>query len=81
MHVAKPSCTVCGKSINPPKRAQLQREHKQRLTCLACGESDARGERASWCVVQQYGKGPYQLVTNTAAKSVLRGTNQKNLRS
>jgi hypothetical protein len=30
--------------------------------------------------VQEYGKGPYQLVTPTAAKTTLQQTNQKQVR-
>ena len=49
--------------------------------CLSCGESLAGSTRASWCVIQPYGKGPYMLVTPTAAFSTLLDTNQKQLRS
>lgn len=81
MHVAKPSCTVCGKEITPIKRAQLQREKRERLTCLACGEAASKVERASWCVVQEYGKGPYQFITSASAPITLRQTNQKQVRT
>lgn len=49
-------------------------------TCLFCGEEQARAERRSWCVVQHYQKGPYQLLTAESAASVLRNTNQKQTR-
>jgi hypothetical protein len=52
-----------------------------KLTCLACGEEAAREERMSWCIVQEYGKGAYTLVTPEAAKVTLKQTNQKNLRA
>ncbi len=48
--------------------------------CLFCGEEAARQERAGWTVVQQYGKGPYQLVTPSSANDVLKSTNQKEVR-
>ena len=44
------------------------------------GEEAARMERMSWCVVQEYGKGNYQLVTPASAKVTLKQTNQKELR-
>jgi hypothetical protein len=34
-----------------------------------------------WCIVQEYGKGPYQLVTSTSAPVTLKQTNQKELRT
>jgi hypothetical protein len=67
-------CMWCGDDV-PASRWATGRQ-----TCLMCGEEAARLERMSWCVVQQYGKGGYQLVTADAALSVLRNTNQKNLR-
>lgn len=48
--------------------------------CLFCGEDRARAERASWCVVQEYGKGNYQFVTPNAAFQTLKQTNQKQQR-
>jgi len=48
--------------------------------CLFCGEEAARTERLGWCVVQEYGKGPYQYVTTTSAPTTLKQTNQKLLR-
>jgi hypothetical protein len=68
------TCRTCGDDINP-KRAEIG----YRL-CLPCGEDAARVERAGWTVVQQYGKGPYQLVTQGAASEVLKSTNQKEVR-
>jgi len=68
-------CAKCGDEF-PVKRKQLG----YRL-CLFCGEEAARDERSSWCVVQEYGKGPYQLVTTTAAPITLKQTNQKELRA
>ena len=49
--------------------------------CLFCGEDRARAERASWCVVMEYGKGNYQYVTQTAARETLKQTNQKQQRA
>ena len=51
--------------------------------CIFCErdrELAATEERMSWCIVQEYGKGAYQLVTPEAAKVTLKQTNQKNLR-
>jgi hypothetical protein len=49
-------------------------------TCLFCGEDRATAERASWCVIQEYTKGNYQLVTPTSAYATLLNTNQKQQR-
>ena len=48
---------------------------------MECGDQLARDERAGWCIVQTYGKGPYQFVTREAAPKVLMDTNQKAPRS
>jgi len=68
-------CRECGDEVNDA-RWQLGYRH-----CLFCGEEVARVERASWCVVQEYGKGNYQLVTAQSAMTTLKQTNQKELRS
>lgn len=68
-------CRECGDEVHDA-RWQLGYRH-----CLLCGEDMARVERASWCVVQEYGKGNYQLVTQQSAKTALRQTNQKELRT
>lgn len=68
-------CKVCGDEIEPPARAQIK------STCLFCGEDLARAERRSWCVIQEYGKGPYQFITQSAAPTTLRETNQKQIRT
>jgi hypothetical protein len=65
------NCWHCGDDVAPGRWALGKR------LCLWCGEENARAERAGWCVIQEYGKGPYQLVTPAAAAAVLRGTNQK----
>ena len=49
--------------------------------CLTCGEEAAVSDRASWCVVQPYGKGPYMLVTSASARQTVMDTNQKQTRS
>jgi hypothetical protein len=69
------ACRNCGDDVN---------EHRWELgfrLCLFCGEEAARQERAGWCVVQEYGKGPYQLITPASAVVTLKQTNQKNLRT
>ena len=68
-------CRDCGAGV-APNRWQLGYR-----VCLSCGESLAVSTRASWCVIQPYGKGPYMLVTPTAAFSTLLDTNQKQPRS
>ena len=65
------SCASCGDDF-PTERAMLGY-----FTCLPCGEAQARESRKSWCVVQEYGKGPYQFITASAAPTTLRQTNQK----
>ena len=68
-------CCRCGDAIEPPARASIK------TTCLPCGEQEAKAARKSWCVVQEYGKGPYQFITATSAPRTLRETNQKHIRS
>jgi len=77
---SKTKCRMCGESVTPAKRVALLREQGRPMLCLFCGEDAARVERAGWTVVQQYGKGPYQLVTQGAASEVLKSTNQKEVR-
>ncbi len=67
-------CMWCGDDV-PAARWLTGRQ-----SCLFCGEEQARLERLSWTVAQQYQKGPYQLITANTALSVLHNTNQKNLR-
>lgn len=69
------SCTHCGGDVHAQRWALGYR------LCLHCGQDAAISDRASWCVVQTYGKGPYMLVTPEAAPQVLLDTNQKNPRS
>ena len=69
------SCTQCGDDVHAQRWALGYR------LCLHCGQDAAISDRASWCVVQTYGKGPYMLVTPEAAPQVLLDTNQKNTRS
>ena len=69
------SCTHCGDDVHAQRWALGYR------LCLHCGQDAAISDRASWCVVQTYGKGPYMLVTPEAAPQVLLDTNQKNPRS
>ncbi len=71
----KPICTECGDTYAAARRMAGYR------LCLLCGEQAAVRERRGWTVVQEYGKGPYQLITPAAAYRVLRETNQKNVRT
>lgn len=67
-------CVDCGDFIEDG-RSLLGYKH-----CLECGEFYAAFERESWCVVQEYGKGAYQLVTPSSARKTLCETNQKQQR-
>ena len=67
----KPTCVECKEPFSP-----LRRKAGYTL-CLPCGEDAARAERRGWTIIQEYGKGPYQLVTASAAPRTLRETNQK----
>ena len=68
-------CHQCGDGI-APNRWQLGYR-----VCLSCGEQRAVSTRASWCVIQTYGKGNYMFVTPASAFSTLLDTNQKQPRS
>jgi hypothetical protein len=68
-------CRECGDHIHIERWALGYR------LCLFCGEDAAAVERASWCVVMEYGKGNYQYVTPESAFKVLKDTNQKNPRA
>lgn len=68
-------CTHCGDDIHIERWARGYR------LCLFCGEEAARAERKSWCVVQEYGKGGYMFVTADAARTTLKQTNQKAVRT
>lgn len=72
--VSEASCMICGEPV-PVGRTNLGYK-----TCLTCGETEARKERESWCVVQEYGKGGYQFVTASSAVKTLKETNQKQQR-
>lgn len=68
-------CTDCGDDVH------IERWRLGYRWCKFCGEDRAQTERASWCVVQEYGKGGYMFVTPEAAPVTLKQTNQKNLRT
>ena len=71
----KPICSVCKSTFSTLRR-------KAGYTmCMPCGEKDSILQRASWCVLQEYGKGGYQYVTREAALTTLKQTNQKQVRS
>ena len=65
------NCCWCGDDVPAARWALGIR------MCMVCGEAQAKQERASWCVVQEYGKGAYQFVTPNSARKTLRETNQK----
>jgi hypothetical protein len=69
------TCRICDDDIDPRRYAIGYR------VCLWCGEEAATTERMGWCVVQEYGKGPYQLITKEAAPITLKQTNQKDIRT
>jgi hypothetical protein len=64
-------CTECGDDVH------VERWNLGFRLCLFCGEEAARMERKSWCVIQEYTKGNYQLVTTAQAHTTLRQTNPK----
>ena len=64
-------CEQCGDDVH------IARWQLGYRVCKFCGDEMARAERASWCVVMEYGKGNYQYVTREAAFQTLRDTNQK----
>ena len=64
-------CVSCGDDVH------VERWRLGYRYCLFCGEDAARAERASWCVIQEYGKGNYQFVSAESARAVLVNTNQK----
>ena len=68
-------CARCGDEF-PVRRKQLGYK-----LCLWCGEEAATLERSSWCIVQEYSKGAYQLVTPAAAHITLKQTNPKEQRA
>lgn len=68
-------CVHCGDDVHIERWALGYR------LCLFCGEDAALVERASWTVIQEYGKGNYQYVTPTTATRALIDTNQKYPRS
>ncbi|MCH9839241.1 hypothetical protein K0U83_26505 [bacterium] len=67
-------CRECGDDVH------IERWALGYQVCKGCGEARARAERSSWCVIQEYGKGNYQLVTTANAHTTLKQTNQKNTR-
>jgi hypothetical protein len=71
----KPICVSCKSTFS------ILRRKAGYTLCMPCGEKDSIRQRARWCVVQEYGKGGYQLVTPEAAVKTLRETNQKSVRS
>ena len=50
------------------------------LICKPCGERESIKQRASWCVMQEYGKGGYMYVSAASAPTALKNTNQKDTR-
>ena len=68
-------CIKCKVNGVGRKRAALGH-----LICKPCGEEQSKTERASWCIMQAYGKGNYQYTTPTTAMQDLRNTNQKETR-
>lgn len=67
-------CEYCGDDVH------IERWNLGYHYCKFCGEDMARTERKSWCIIQEYGKGNYQFVTQSAAPATLLNTNQKQLR-
>ena len=67
-------CSMCGDDVH------IERWNLGYHYCKFCGEDMARAERASWTIIQEYGKGNYQYATATTAVVSLRNTNQKQTR-
>ena len=67
-------CIDCGGDV------PVQRRQAFCVLCEQERERSAAQVRASWCIVQEYGKGNYQLVTKQSAMTTLKQTNQKELR-
>lgn len=67
-------CIDCGEELH------VSRYQAFCKFCEQDRERSASTERMSWCVVQEYGKGNYQLVTPASARTTLKQTNQKELR-
>lgn len=68
------NCCWCGDDVASARWALGIR------CCMACGETQAVKDRASWCVVQEYTKGNYQYVTAQSAQTTVKQTNQKQTR-
>ena len=68
-------CELCGDDVH------IARWQIGYHICRACGDQVAADARRVWCVVQEYGKGPYQFVTNASAHKAVKDTNQKSPRS
>jgi hypothetical protein len=68
-------CELCGDDV------YIARWQLGYHVCRACGDQIAADARRVWCVVQEYGKGPYTLVTQESAPKTLKDTNQKSPRS
>lgn len=64
-------CESCGDDVH------VERWNLGYRVCKACGDMQAREERTSWCIIQEYGKGNYQFVSAESARTVLVNTNQK----
>lgn len=67
-------CELCGDDVH------IARWQLGYRVCKTCGDLQAKEERNSWCIIQEYGKGNYQYVTPTSAPAVLQNTNQKHTR-
>ena len=68
-------CVDCGDDVH------IERWALGYKWCKFCGEDRAKSDRESWCVVMEYGKGNYQLVTPQTALHTLKQTNQKQVRT
>ena len=65
-------CVICADDINTD-RVALLKANDMPVTCLMCGEEQARLARLSWCVAPMH-KSNYMLITN---KQDLTGLNNK----
>lgn len=65
-------CVICADDINTD-RVALLKANDMPVTCLMCGEEQARLARLSWCIAPMH-KSNYMLITN---KQDLTGLNNK----
>ncbi len=56
-------CVMCADDIDP-LRVEILKANDKPLTCLWCGEEQARQERKLWCIAPLSNKAAYTLITD-----------------